>query len=656
LSDTGHKDGCLFLIAFYAPPKYKKEAMEDLEVMVDYLKKRYLNTPILIMGDFNAEEQEKEIRAFKENFGLIGVKDMKADHDSWVKKVSNTKTCKKRRIDYLLFRNVTINKVMIDRAIGNSDHRTMMIEARLKLNLERKLLCQMSKKFLTNKLSEVNLEDFRGVKDYLLLSRWLEQQNVPVRINKRNFFTKTQRVITNVLSQGDMEDSLIKVLNLITVRQLQKILESIPVLNMENKMKEMHNILKTVMKMKTHPRSVEGISDENGRIVEDSSETNKILKNFFQSKYHDTGVKNKFANLEAPNISLDQEAFEAIAKKINKNKGNGFDYIPLSILNNKEGKAFICSVVNDLFKQPSPLQKPFLTRLMLLSKTTSKYPTVKEIRPIAITTLPQKVIEHVLLERLEEELGSSISKAQFGFRPTKGTLMHVIRLTDRLRTIRENKPRRFRHCLVFIDFSTAFDSIDHDLLVKKMESFPQCSKQTINLLKWYLSLIHLKLDDSIINQNVGSPQGGVASPFMWLVYINDLLEELEKLVGLRNTFAFADDLLICCSSIIIAEKVINIIKNWSKRYKITLNEKKSAILPLALRKNKKDNFNKTLCNIPYVREYKYLGIIFDYTLKFESSLRNASSIVRQMNNYSILKQENLSIGKRILAPKSLTLS
>jgi len=58
-------------------------------------------------------------------------------------------------------------------------------------------------------------------------------------------------------------------------------------------------------------------------------------------------------------------------------------------------------------------------------------------------------------------------------------------------------------------------------------------------------------------------------------------------VGLGNTFAFADDLLLCCSSQLVAARAVKIIKQWSYKFKITLNEKKSAILPLALRKKKK---------------------------------------------------------------------
>jgi len=49
--------------------------------------------------------------------------------------------------------------------------------------------------------------------------------------------------------------------------------------------------------------------------------------------------------------------------------------------------------------------------------------------------------------------------------------------------------------------------------------------------------------------------------------------DIEGIVGIENTFAFADDLLICCNSMIVAKKVLRLIKDWSNKFKITMNEK-----------------------------------------------------------------------------------
>ena len=530
LSSEGIRGGCLFLIVFYAPPKLKKNALEDLKDSVEYLKKRYNDPPILIVGDFNLEEKGNEISNLKYDLGLSGLLDESHSEGPWIESAQSCYTCNKRRIDFPLYINVDLEEVVILPVIGTSDHKSLLLRPKMNFQLSTKYICRMSKKFLTNKLLTVDLEELSGIEDYILLSKWLKSVNIPLKITKRNFFTTSQRFLTSILKGKEHEETLTKAISQLSKIKFRQTLESILALSLENKPREMHNILQTVMRIKSKPPIIEGISNPEGKVIENSNKVLSILTDFFKDKYDDHGTKIKFPGINPPQIKLTISEFDIIAKKINTNKGNGYDYIPLSILNMPQGKKFILSVVNEVFQQKHPDPTVFSTRLMLLSKTGSKFPKVTEIRPIAITTLPQKVIEHVLLGRLELEFGDKISNAQFGFRPRMETLMHILRLIDKLQSIRDSKPKRFKHCLVFIDFSTAFDSIDHHMLLTKMESKSEFSQETLNLLKWYLSSIHLRLEENMIHQNRGSPQGGVASPFLWLIYINDLLVELEELV------------------------------------------------------------------------------------------------------------------------------
>jgi len=57
---------------------------------------------------------------------------------SWILDVSNLKTCKKRRIDFPLFRNVEIQEVKLENPIGNSDHASILINTTLNSNLSSK--------------------------------------------------------------------------------------------------------------------------------------------------------------------------------------------------------------------------------------------------------------------------------------------------------------------------------------------------------------------------------------------------------------------------------------------------------------------------------------------------------------------------------------
>ena len=67
------------------------------------------------------------------------------------------------------------------------------------------------------------------------------------------------------------------------------------------------------------------------------------------------------------------------------------------------------SVIEETLAQAQANQRLFATRLVCLSKTGSKSPKVTDIRPIAVTTLPQKIIEHILLNKLKLELGNNQS-------------------------------------------------------------------------------------------------------------------------------------------------------------------------------------------------------------------------------------------------------
>ncbi len=342
----------------------------------------------------------------------------------------------------------------------------------------------------------------------------------------------------------DSEDALIKGLTFLFNKSFQETINMIPKLCQENESSQMHSILKTIMRLKSRPPVIEGILDNEGRIVDDEKSVHNQVAQYFRDKFADGGKKTTYPGVNPPKFVITPKILKQVVERINVSKGNGYDFVPFTILKTAEGRSFLLPVINDLFKQKEPESRVFQTRLMLLSKSGLKYSKVNEIRPIAITTVPQKIIEHVLLGRLESELGSKLSRAQFGFREGRGTQMHVYRLIDRIISFKALKPKKLQNCLIFIDFSTAFDSIDHDILLEKIDKLGSCSDETKNLLKWYLSSIKLRIDDDVINQNRGSPQGGVASPFLWLLYMNDLLGELEDFMDLKYLFAFPDDLLV----------------------------------------------------------------------------------------------------------------
>jgi len=77
LPKQGHKEGTLFIVAFYAPPNKKQEAIADLKSELQYLSLRYKNADIIILGDHNAEESSGPIKNLKDELGFIGINEMR---------------------------------------------------------------------------------------------------------------------------------------------------------------------------------------------------------------------------------------------------------------------------------------------------------------------------------------------------------------------------------------------------------------------------------------------------------------------------------------------------------------------------------------------------------------------------------------------------
>ena len=148
-----------------------------------------------------------------------------------------------------------------------------------------------------------------------------------------------------------------------------------------------------------------------------------------------------------------------------------------------------------------------------------------------------------------------------------------------------DKQQKRSTILLFFDFKAAFDSVDFVILLNKAKNY--LSDTDINALKWYLSQVHLKIGNHLIPQNRGVPQGGILSPFLWLIFIDDLISLLAKNHGQKNVFAYADDLLLLVKSIPEASRAVSAVKNWANNNNIQVNLKKGKSAFLLFCKNPK---------------------------------------------------------------------
>lgn len=167
---------------------------------------------------------------------------------------------------------------------------------------------------------------------------------------------------------------------------------------------------------------------------------------------------------------------------------------------------------------------------------------VKEsYRPISLLATLSKVCESIIHERLFGHLldNDIITHKQAAYLKGYSTYSQLLYL---IHTIRQAWGQKSIYQAVFLDISAAFDKVWHNGLIAKLTQ-AGVSGQFLSVLESYLSNRKQKvmIDGTPSDElpiNAGVPQGSRLGPLLFLVYINDIIKDLEC-----DCLLFADD---CC--------------------------------------------------------------------------------------------------------------
>ena len=263
-----------------------------------------------------------------------------------------------------------------------------------------------------------------------------------------------------------------------------------------------------------------------------------------------------------------------------------------------------------------------LAQVIALYKKGARYDP-NNYRPISLLSIFDKIFEKILCKRLISflERNKILYCHQYGFRKFYSTLLALIEVTDLIKRFLDEKQYVIG---IFIDFRKAFDTVNHDILLDKLECYGIRGHADKNFRSYLTNRRQYTLVNGIKSNfgyvNCGVPQGSVLGPLLFLLYINDI----KHAIGCHNVKLFADDTFLFTNDRNVyaaKEKASNLFEKnsrWCVANQLSMNSEKTNFV-LFHTKNKPipehfDCIQTMFFTINRVKFVQYLGLMIDENL------------------------------------------
>ena len=647
-----------------------KERSIFLEELCDYLDSLVFKEGLNILwGDFNISKEQSVNKTFYSNF--IDLLESKG-----YKLIIDKPTHDKNGILDLIFVpfNSDIGNAVIfgpDSGVEISDHFPIKIE--IPLEPEK-----------VSKFKHIKYRDFKNVdlnllKMNLALSFSCNLFNNMDMIARTNLESATKFLIDTLTQNIDVHapiiDKKIKitkhVVNNLEIRdarrQKRKAERKFKKTKDEKDKEKLRNAKKDLNRIITQHRDQyfqEKFQISKGNLRHTYKLVNQLLdksnKSIFPNHSEEKDLADKFADFYLNKIECIRNNF--------KNLNTDCLKLPVSVVNNlekfeivsaKEISDIIKSLVNkqcvldvmpcSFFKNLIPQLVPALYKLINSSlmygmfpsvlKTSVVTPVIKSkkldidilnnYRPVSNMSILSKIFEKCVLKQLVSHLDHNNLNAahQSAYRPHHSCETAIMKILDDVLTKFNSESFIV---MTFLDFSAAFDTVDHTILINKLE---QQFGVTGNALLWFKSYLDSRSYKIKINNTLsklqylsyGVPQGSILGPVLYSLYITEI-ESITKFYNI-NIHIYADDILLYTDYKYISNLKLCLLEihRWASNNYLKLNNNKTQLICLSPKRNtisKPSVINLMGEDIPVENSARYLGIWLDENLCMSKQVNN----------------------------------
>ena len=265
-------------------------------------------------------------------------------------------------------------------------------------------------------------------------------------------------------------------------------------------------------------------------------------------------------------------------------------------------------------------------------------------RPISLTCIACKLMEHIVTSHIMRHASrhNLLYKLQHGFRDKRSCETQLIEFqADVLQNMKDGSQTD----ILIMDFSKAFDKVSHKHLMEKLKFYGirgKCNTWISNFLTDRTQAVVMDGERSYeTHVTSGVPQGSVLGPSLFLLYINDIAEDLDSTVRL-----FADDTIVYLAvknsdDADSLQNDLHKLGRWEKKWLMEFHPDKCQVLTIT-RKRQPVTYNYILNGhqLEHVSNAKYLGITFTNDMRWNQHIDN---ITAKANKTLHFLQRNVQI-------------